>query len=323
MTTDERTNRLSEVLGINLKNCEVQLCMAGLTVGSETPDFQRVVLGRELASEFGGIIDGVLGRLRRDIERDALTVQTYEAATKLDDHEIEHLDLSGHKTIARQIAGLADLAGLENFSEDESFVDSLRFYIVVIIRTHKKPIFFFRAYSPKKELGRSKLLAVTMRRGHYDQIKESLFLFDNRIDCFAYGDELFVLNKANFQRIFRFYELLVAAAGETLAVIEKKIPIDNFPAFRLACEGHLQKLAKLKNIASKPYLQAITMKDIRRVIDRYKLNIETVGKGRNEKIQFDASDKWAILRLLDDDYLESLMTGNSYEVNSKRGLKGE
>ncbi|MEW5814630.1 MAG: Kiwa anti-phage protein KwaB-like domain-containing protein, partial [Spirochaetota bacterium] len=81
-----------------------------------------------------------------------------------------------------------------------------------------------------------------------------------------------------------------------------------------------QKLAKLKNIASKPYLEQITIADLKKVIQKYSLNIEIVRVKGQEMIKFDSSDKWAILRLLDDDYLESVMTGNRYEVNSKRDL---
>lgn len=86
-------------------------------------------------------------------------------------------------------------------------------------------------------------------------------------------------------------------------------------------KANIQKLSKLKNIASKPYLKSVTINDLKKVIQKYNLPIQMVGKGKDEKIKFDVSDKWAILRLLDDDYLESVMTGNSYEVNSKRSIK--
>jgi hypothetical protein len=33
---------------------------------------------------------------------------------------------------------------------------------------------------------------------------------------------------------------------------------------------------------------------------------------------YDPADKWALLRLLDDDYLKSLMTDQNYEVTGKR-----
>ena len=41
-----------------------------------------------------------------------------------------------------------------------------------------------------------------------------------------------------------------------------------------------------------------------------------------ESLVFDPSDRWAILRLLDDDYLESMMTEQLYEVTGKRLHEG-
>ncbi len=64
------------------------------------------------------------------------------------------------------------------------------------------------------------------------------------------------------------------------------------------------------------------MEDIRRTIDRNRLNVEIVVENGQEKLKFDPKDKWAILNLLDDAYLESEMTHLNYEVSSKR-LLGE
>ena len=108
------------------------------------------------------------------------------------------------------------------------------------------------------------------------------------------------------------------AAKETLAVIRKAIPIENFDEFEEACEGHLQKLAKLNNIASKPYLKAVTMADIKKVIKKFSLPVTTVKKNGKEMLRFDPKDRWSLLRLLDDDYLGSVMTGQNYEVTGKR-----
>ena len=79
-------------------------------------------------------------------------------------------------------------------------------------------------------------------------------------------------------------------------------------------------MAKLNNIASKQYLKQIKMADIKKVIEEFDLKIKTIHKGRKEMLVFDPADKWAILRLLDDDYLGSVMTGQNYEVTGKREL---
>ncbi|HFD87405.1 MAG TPA: DUF4868 domain-containing protein [Gammaproteobacteria bacterium] len=170
------------------------------------------------------------------------------------------------------------------------------------------------------ELGRSRKFAMVMRKGQYDRCEDNLFLFDRGVDCVIRDGYLFVFGKDKFQKIFQFYETLIKTAKATLKTIKAHIPIDDFPAFEAACEGHLQKIAKLKNIASKPYLKDLTLRDLKKAIKKYKLPIKTTGTGDDEKLHFDVSDKWAILRLLDDDYLESVMTGNQYEVNSKRSL---
>ena len=62
------------------------------------------------------------------------------------------------------------------------------------------------------------------------------------------------------------------------------------------------------------------MSDIKKVIDEMELPLKVVRHDRKEKLVFDPADKWAILRMLDDDYLQSIMTGEKYEVNSKRTM---
>jgi len=42
---------------------------------------------------------------------------------------------------------------------------------------------------------------------------------------------------------------------------------------------------------------------------------------RWRELVYDPSDKWVLLKLLDDDYLWSLMTEHSYEVTGKRELE--
>lgn len=317
--TTNAHNSFKDILGLDLSACEIHLCLA--SVGNEDePDFQKVAISQAVANEFRHIIARQLERKKKDIEAGDLVIRQYDPATKPDSHEVEHLDLATHTAIREQILELINLQTLSTFAQDPDFISTLRFYVIVLRPPSDAPIFCFRIYSPKKELSRSALFAIVFRNGHYDRMEEPLFLFDQYLDCLVQGNDLFIFNKDKFQKIFRFYEMLVKTAKETLAIIRKRIPIDDFDAFEKACEGHLQKIAKLKNIASKPYLAQLTMADLKKVINKYDLPVKTVGKGKKEKIHFDASDKWAILRLLDDDYLESVMTGNSYEANSKRPL---
>jgi Domain of unknown function (DUF4868) len=110
-------------------------------------------------------------------------------------------------------------------------------------------------------------------------------------------------------------------AKETLATVRAHVPISNFEEFAHDCESHLPKLVKLRNIASKPYLARLTMENIKNVVKKNNLPVQIAVTGGKEMLVYDPSNKWVLLKLLDDDYLWSLMTEQSYEVTGKRELE--
>ena len=311
---------LKRLVAVDLTKCETHLALAS-TTEDDIPELRRVLITGDVADQFTEIATRTIDVLRSASDGDDLTVREYEPLALLRKYEIEYLNLDQNEHVARQITTLCKRQfQLEAFDQDDTFVGKLRFYAIVLKPQSPPPVICFRSYTRKKELSRSPFFAITMRNGIYDSVSEGTLLFDKHVDCIAIGSDMLILNKDKFQKIFQYYEELAKSAKKVLGVIKKHIPIDDFEAFSSACQGHLQKLAKLKNIAGKPYLQHLRMSDIKKVIGKYNLSITTVGKGGNEKLHYDSSDKWGILRLLDDDYLESLMTGSSYEANSKRPI---
>ena len=64
------------------------------------------------------------------------------------------------------------------------------------------------------------------------------------------------------------------------------------------------------------------MSDVRKIIETNHLPVEIIEVGGQEKILFNpqakAREKYALLRIFNDDYLKSLMTGINYETTGKR-----
>lgn len=310
---------LGSILELDLSKCAVTVCLASLSTDGDAPKFEKLQLSDDLTGDFRDIVQAILAKRKKDAERGDLVLRAYDAGSKPDPHEVEHVDLSEHDTIKNQIASLSSLADLGVFAVSDDFVSGLRFYVIVIQAEHSSPIYCFRSYSPKKELRRSPIIAAILSRGTFDRVRKPLFLFDQHIDCMSRNGEMFVFNKDKFQKIFRFFEMVLKTAKATLRTIKARVPISNFSEFEKACEGHLQMLAKLKNIATKEYLMRITIADIKKVIKEFpQLGIKTTKSDGKEMLVFDPLDKWALLRLLDDDYLKSLMTGQNYEVTGKR-----
>src|SRR5207249_2146644 len=135
----------------------------------------------------------------------------------------------------------------------------------------------------------------------------------------TWSGHMFIRSIPQFHRIFGYFEGLISKAEVTFAAISPRIPITNINEFKEACLGNVLMLAKLSQIAKKPYLNTVTMKDIKRTISEFNLEVSTTTIEGVEKLVFEKTPqkRWAILKLLDDDYLGSVMTKLRYVANSK------
>lgn len=314
---------LERILELDLSECEVTVCLASAPKDEILPGFERLQLSAELTETFRTVAAYTLAHYKKEHNSGNLVLQKYAVESKPESYEVEYMDLSAYESIMEQISPLAALADIEVFEADEKFVSGLRFYVIAVQPPSGNPYYFFRSYTPKKMLSRSRFFAMVFRHGIYDQIIEPAFLFDHHIDCISSGGMMFIFKKENFYEIFRFFETIRRVAEETLDIIKTTVPIQNFDDFARDCEAHLAKLEKLRNIAAKPYWGKITIENIKKVIEKNNLSIQIVQSGAGEKLVYDPSDKWVLLKLLDDDYLWSLMTEQSYEVTGKRDLSPE
>lgn len=109
-----------------------------------------------------------------------------------------------------------------------------------------------------------------------------------------------------------------------MTTILAQIPISNADAFRAAGTGQMQMMSKLAQIARKPYLNRVTIEDLRRTITECELEVQIVEEDGQEKLLFEANPnkRWLILKMLDDDFLGSIMTDQKYAVNSKSAIGG-
>jgi Domain of unknown function (DUF4868) len=315
----DQKSALDRILQLNLIDAVVSVCLAAMIGNDDAPVFEKLQLSDELTEDFRGTVRKMIEKHKNNDENGDLVLRRYDARSKPESFEVEYVSLSDHGAIKNQVRSLSSVANLGIFDGRDDFVTGIRFYAIIVQPREGDPVYCFRSYSPKKELGRSRLFGALFSGGHFDRVREPMFLFDQNIDCVSRGDDMFIFNKDRFHKIFRFFEMVLKAAKTTLKIIKTKIPIANYDDFETACIGHLQMQAKLKNIAGKSDLGKIKMVDIKKVLREFPgLNVEITKKNGKEMLVFNPSDKWALLRLLDDDYLKSLMTDKNYEVTGKR-----
>jgi hypothetical protein len=145
-----------------------------------------------------------------------------------------------------------------------------------------------------------------------------LFTFDSQVDCIVHGSHVFIRNVAAFERIFNLLEAVRAQAQASVEHICSFVPVANAEAFVAACGRDARMAAKAVQIARRKYLESLTLDAIKRTVEKHKLPIVF----QDGALVFEASPdkRWLLLQVLDDAYLDSIMTGLSYEVNSKAPL---
>ena len=307
-----------DLLTLDLGECDITVCLASALKDEAMPRMERLMLSTELTETFRSIASFTQARYKRDFSNGDLLLHRYTFQSKPDTHEVEYLDVSAYESIATQLEPLVTLADIEAFEAEEKFIAGLRFYVIVAQPPMGDSAYFFRAYSHRKMLSRSRSFAMIFNNGVYDRVSDPMFLFDHTIDCVSSNGMMFLFKKEHFHEMFRFFEMTRKVASETLETIRVAVPIHNFEAFVRDCEANMSKQVKLNHIASKPYLARLTLDSIKKVIAKNNLAVPLITIDGQEMIVYDSADKWVLLKLLDDDYLWSLMTEQSYEVSGKR-----
>ncbi|MCJ7766903.1 DUF4868 domain-containing protein [Candidatus Bathyarchaeota archaeon] len=306
MTADDALNGLKDFMR---KPSRANILMAA---GGDSGnfDFQRLTLTDALSEEFR---QNVLSVVDNDY-----SLRRYEPGYKPDDDELCYLSLSGPSLFKDVIDGVSKFDQAALFKEDDGFIDNLRFYGVIVDNRTQQAI-FFREFGRKKELTRSRWIPVVSNKGTYSRVKRKIFLFDDDVDCFSWNGYLFIKSVPAFQRIFGYFDALVQKAEQTIRSVVTRVRISNIDDFTNACKANPRMLAKLAQISEKSYLKRVTMTDIKRVIAHFGVDVKIKKEGGTEKLVFEGSPakRWNILKLLDDDYLNSMMTKFKYESNSK------
>ena len=314
---------VEELSKLKLDGKDVTIVL-GATPKDDGPSvLRRIAISKKVSEDFRGIGKDVLLDLSKLVDTKDLVIHKHTSMARLESHEIEWVEVEKVDSATDLISALSNVDSisiLDDKNGDEEFLRTLKFYVIVISGGAAKSVLMFRSFSPQRELGRSLKYAVMFKNGHYDRLDERTFLFDSKIDCIAVAGQIFVIQKGNFQKIFRYFEMLKKIAKATLKKIENLIPILNFEEFSNACEVHQYKMMKLKNIADSLDAKNVSMANLKKVIETYKLKIKVVDEKGQEKLCFDGNDRWAILKLLDDAYLTSDLTGTQYEVGAKREL---
>jgi len=172
----EHVDVLNDIFTLDLRSCDVAICLASIQQGEAIPIFVRLDLSLGLTQTFREVVSLLTEDYRKEWQKHNILLRYYAPESKPDDYEIELLDLTQYNTISKQIEPLVSFQDLGVFEEEEEFIANLRFYCIIVKPPNNEPIYFYRSYTHKKMLSKSSFFAIWRGQHEYDRVKVPIFL---------------------------------------------------------------------------------------------------------------------------------------------------
>jgi hypothetical protein len=274
----------------------------------------------ELKEQFRSACESVLG----DVEK--RTLVPYEPGRKPDRHEAATATLDEVPPLMVALGALTPPGQLAIFDPDGDLARQVDVYIVTV---ETDPIrYFVRSTSPKKRLKQTNRIAAIMRGQVFESLEDDPLLFDLTFDAVVVGIEVYILNQSSFERSLGFLEAARAAAESIVTAAIAGLEIANVSEFLEAVTTDVNMIAKTRSIARRlddpDYAARMTVANLVAISDQHPelhLDWEEDEHGAKRLVFLpDPQHRWRILKVLDDDYVQSLVTELIYESNSKHRL---
>ena len=284
----------------------------------DVPETRSLNLAADAEQFFRGTIDTSVGAKLNPL---GWVLRDYGPLYKPDPGEIEVIELAQVPALGLATSRLDELAPLAAFDgADDAYIRRLSYWGTVIGAPDETAAYFFRGFHGAAELQRKRGAAFTFTAGTFHNVEERIFLFAEGIDCFVFGEYVFVIQKNRFRKLFDQMEEVYERATEAAADLHARLPIANFEAFQAACSTDAALADKVLAVRGRDYFDQLSYEFVAPVISEFELQIPTT-TGPDGEIQLEfrpqPGHRHRILKLLDDDFLRSSMTDHRYEVNSK------
>lgn len=192
--------------------------------------------------------------------------------------------------------------------------------------TNQHVVTFYRVADSMLQLKSAKVLGLVKAGNLYGRLEPAdVLLLRTDFDVVVIDGYAFFHKKATFERAFGFLEELKAESLNTFTKVTSQLKINGMDALQQACTSQPQMMAKMSSIKRSldqdpDYAQAMTMPKLIEYIEEHpNVDIDIVGSGEGRRLVFDPIPKrrFQILKLLDDDFLHSVLTARDYEAGSK------
>lgn len=188
--------------------------------------------------------------------------------------------------------------------------------------TNDEPIIAFKNFSKRQLLQSDDKFRISSNNDKYSTFDDEVVTLPDSFDAIFYDDEVYIFRPKQFEKLFDYFESYRQDADEVLSEIKSSdINIRGFDEFVNSILKDRRALRRMNEIENVGLYKRLSRSDIENVISEYGLSVsvETTNSGDWEIVLPDLRYKWDVLRILNDDHLQSQLTNEKYQVYEKDG----
>ncbi len=187
----------------------------------------------------------------------------------------------------------------------------------------------YQGFSPDKALIHRKKILAVWTDDRYTSLEAEPLVIDRGLRLVAVGDQIVMKSAGAFELLFGPLPDLRERAVQTYTATLGKLDIAGGEQLAAACESDINMMHKLVSIERRleqpGYAEALDMPHVLEFLDKNPhIDVQIDRTGDVPQLVHDPSPqrRWALLKLLDDDFLRSDLTNINYEANSKSEVPG-
>lgn len=261
------------------------------------------------------LIDPVLVKVLDGADQ-GMVVRSFEDAAK-EDNVLQRTDLAKVDKLREVIRWLTHQeAEIEPFVEEEHDLKRIKGVIARISHADQAPFYVIKGLPAANVMKGS--AGWLLKNGRFMQFEaEGAVRIPGDNQLLVIDEDIFVFNEAKLESLFGYNAKKAAIAEAKVRAIEEQFKLSFVDG--LTMNALIRDKKPLINKLQKLDPGSITQDQLLEHAEE--LDIELMTDSNGAIIIMDAKDLTKFVNLLNDDYMESSMTGLKYEIKSKKPLK--
>lgn len=188
----------------------------------------------------------------------------------------------------------------------------------VTIHTSKGPMVFIRKTSPVKLATQGMVSRLMVDR--LAEVSEPIFAFDNRFDVLLDGDRVVILNRRNFEALFKDIDAIRERIPTWVDSIADSLPmgLESRAMLISALERDQFTRRKFHAASQKPYMKTMTIATVEEALVRHHLDPNSYIK--NGELALDTNNVKRVVQLINEDLFKGDFSGDEFATGSKSPL---